>query len=258
MRYASVYRHFQDVEAFREEIERLRHRRGTRAERGSARAAARRDAAKTTTRASVNELQRLRRSRHAPRAGARGARAVQHASESARRRRAGARQRNRRRRLARTARRSPCRARSRCAPPANARAAPRPTSRSSPAVITAARRLASMCCWPPACGAWCTPSAIRTHASTAAGARLLREAGVTCESGLLEREAAALNAGFLMRMRHGPAVRAAQVGGESRRPHRAGQRREQVDHQRGGACRRAALARAERRGADQRRHRARR
>src|SRR4029079_18686767 len=28
VRYASVYRHFQDVEAFREEIERLRHRRG--------------------------------------------------------------------------------------------------------------------------------------------------------------------------------------------------------------------------------------
>ncbi len=28
VRYASVYRHFQDVEAFREEIERMRHRRG--------------------------------------------------------------------------------------------------------------------------------------------------------------------------------------------------------------------------------------
>jgi transcriptional repressor NrdR len=28
VRYASVYRHFQDVEAFREEIDRLRHRRG--------------------------------------------------------------------------------------------------------------------------------------------------------------------------------------------------------------------------------------
>ena len=28
VRFASVYRHFQDVEAFREEIERLRHRRG--------------------------------------------------------------------------------------------------------------------------------------------------------------------------------------------------------------------------------------
>ena len=28
VRYASVYRHFQDVEAFREEVDRLRHRRG--------------------------------------------------------------------------------------------------------------------------------------------------------------------------------------------------------------------------------------
>ena len=28
VRYASVYRHFQDVEAFGEEVERLRHRRG--------------------------------------------------------------------------------------------------------------------------------------------------------------------------------------------------------------------------------------
>ncbi len=28
VRFASVYRHFQDVEAFREEVERLRHRRG--------------------------------------------------------------------------------------------------------------------------------------------------------------------------------------------------------------------------------------
>ena len=28
VRYASVYRHFQDVEAFREEVDRLHHRRG--------------------------------------------------------------------------------------------------------------------------------------------------------------------------------------------------------------------------------------
>ena len=47
VRFASVYRHFQDVEAFREEIERLRHRRGKIAERGSALAAAGRDAAET-------------------------------------------------------------------------------------------------------------------------------------------------------------------------------------------------------------------
>src|SRR6187402_3932765 len=40
------------------------------------------------------------------------------------------------------------------------------------------------------------------------GAKLLREAGVKVESGLLEKEAAALNAGFLMRMRGGrPFVR---------------------------------------------------
>jgi len=40
------------------------------------------------------------------------------------------------------------------------------------------------------------------------GARLLREAGLTVESGLLEREAEALNAGFMMRMRKGrPFVR---------------------------------------------------
>jgi diaminohydroxyphosphoribosylaminopyrimidine deaminase/5-amino-6-(5-phosphoribosylamino)uracil reductase len=40
------------------------------------------------------------------------------------------------------------------------------------------------------------------------GARQLREAGVIVESGLLAREAEALNAGFMMRMRHGrPLVR---------------------------------------------------
>jgi len=40
------------------------------------------------------------------------------------------------------------------------------------------------------------------------GAQQLREAGVLVESGLLEREAEALNAGFMMRMRHGrPFVR---------------------------------------------------
>ena len=40
------------------------------------------------------------------------------------------------------------------------------------------------------------------------GAKMLREAGVKVESGLLEKEAAALNAGFLMRMREGrPFVR---------------------------------------------------
>ena len=40
------------------------------------------------------------------------------------------------------------------------------------------------------------------------GAQRLREAGLTVESGLMEREAAALNAGFLMRMRKGrPLVR---------------------------------------------------
>ena len=40
------------------------------------------------------------------------------------------------------------------------------------------------------------------------GARRLREAGIAVESGLLEREAEALNAGFMMRMRHGrPFVR---------------------------------------------------
>jgi diaminohydroxyphosphoribosylaminopyrimidine deaminase / 5-amino-6-(5-phosphoribosylamino)uracil reductase len=40
------------------------------------------------------------------------------------------------------------------------------------------------------------------------GAQQLREAGVIVESGLLEREAEALNAGFMMRMRHGrPFVR---------------------------------------------------
>ena len=50
VRYASVYRHFQDVEAFREEIERLRHRRGSDSKRGPAGAVARRVAAKTPTR----------------------------------------------------------------------------------------------------------------------------------------------------------------------------------------------------------------
>ena len=44
---------------------------------------------------------------------------------------------------------------------------------------------------------------------------------------------------------------------ESRRPHRARERREPLDHERGGARRRAALARAERRGAHERRYRAR-
>ena len=40
VRFASVYRSFQDVDAFREEIERLRHRRSREAERRSARAVA--------------------------------------------------------------------------------------------------------------------------------------------------------------------------------------------------------------------------
>src|SRR3954469_24424269 len=40
------------------------------------------------------------------------------------------------------------------------------------------------------------------------GAQLLRDAGLTVEAGLLEREAEALNAGFMMRMRRGrPFVR---------------------------------------------------
>ena len=59
-----------------------------------------------------------------------------------------------------------------------------------------------------------------------------------------------------MRMRHGTAIRPPEVRRQPRWPHRAGQWREQVDHQRRGARRRAAVACAKRRGAHQRRHRA--
>ncbi len=55
-----------------------------------------------------------------------------------------------------------------------------------------------------------------------------------------------------------PAVAAPEGRGLARRPHRARQRRQPVDHRRGGARRRPRLAQARRRGADRRRHRARR
>ena len=73
VRFASVYRHFQDVEAFREEIERLRHRRGKMPSEDQLVAAAGRAARRRSRQgAQVSDFSAVRRSRHAPRARARG------------------------------------------------------------------------------------------------------------------------------------------------------------------------------------------
>ena len=101
VRYASVYRHFQDVEAFREEVDRLRHRRGRTPSEdqlellpGERRRKPRQGQARLMTFSAFDEAA-MRRALELARA-----RAVQHASESARRRGAGARRGNRRRGLA--------------------------------------------------------------------------------------------------------------------------------------------------------------
>ena len=77
-------------------------------------------------------------------------------------------------------------------------------------------------------------------------------------SGLLENEARELNIGFVSRMTRGrPWVRmkiAASLDGKTALI----ERQEPVDHRRGGAPRRASLARARVRGADRHRHGARR
>ena len=71
-----------------------------------------------------------------------------------------------------------------------------------------AHRRASMRCWPPACSRVVYAIGDPNPRVNGAGARRLADAGVEVQAGLLEREAAALNAGFFMRMRQGrPFVR---------------------------------------------------
>jgi len=61
---------------------------------------------------------------------------------------------------------------------------------------------------------------------TVPAAKRLKEAGVTVQSGLLEQEAEALNAGFMMRNASRQAIHEAQVRGQPGWTHRARQRRQ--------------------------------
>ena len=113
VRFASVYRSFQDVEAFRDEIERLRHHRRRREEKREPDQLPLLPGEATAVKSEVmNRLRRQRRhperarhALHAPRAGTGGARSVHHRPQSARRLRAGARRARARRGLARARRR---------------------------------------------------------------------------------------------------------------------------------------------------------
>ena len=258
VRYASVYRHFQDVEAFREEMDRLRHRRGKTPSEdqlsllpGELLPKKPRQGAQVSfsafdeaaMRRALELAQRGLYSTHPnPRVGAVLARDEEivgegwheragepHAEPHRDPRRGRARARRHRVRDARALQPSRAHAALRgCA--ARGGRAPRGV-----------------------CGRR-SESARQWRGRARACARRASRSSRAC----WRREAEALNAGFLMRMRAWPAVHAPEVGGQPRWPHRAGEWREQMDHQRGGARRRAALARAERRGAHQRRHRARR
>ena len=146
--------------------------------------------------------------------------------------------------------RSPMRARA-----GTTRAARPSTSRSSRATTRAGRRPAPTRCSPPASRASSRRCPI-PNPPAAHGAERLRAAGVDVDVGLLERRGARAQPRLRVADDARPAVGAGQDRGEPRRPHGAGERREPVDHRRGGARRRPSLARARLRDPDRHRHRA--
>ena len=87
------------------------------------------------------------------------------------------------------------------------------------------------------------------------GLARLREAGIDVRCGLMQQEAAALNVGFVCRMTRGRPWTQAEGRRESRRHHGAVGRAQQVDHVGGGPRRRAPLARPRLRDPDRHRYR---
>ena len=74
------------------------------------------------------------------------------------------------------------------------------------------------------------------------GIARLRAAGMAVEVGCLEAQACRLNGGFFRRMRQESAVRGSEARDQRRRQDRHRQRRQPVDHRRGGARGRASSA----------------
>ena len=230
VRFASVYRQFEDVEAFHEEIQRLRSARApaARTPRRRACTSARRAAARTAiscrccprtrrpttpipaqaARSDRGTVLRFRPLRHAACAGARRTRARDHRPEPARRLRHRAARPHHRRGLARARRRgargnrgAARRRRRGCGRGglrhARALQPPRPHA----AVRRGARS-------PPRVARVVYAAADPNPLVNGRGAAALRAAGIAVEAGLMEQEAAELNAGFFKRMQQGrPLVR---------------------------------------------------
>ena len=161
-----------------------------------------------------------------------------------------------RRRLARARRRAACRGRSR-SPMRAARARARGAT-----LYVTLEPCATTGRTPPCADALIAPGVARVVAAMAdpesagrrRGVARLRAAGIAVDVGLLRRRGA--RAQHRLRLAHDarPAVGAHEDRGEPRRPHRARERREPVDHRRGGARRRPSLARARVRDPDRHRH----
>ena len=255
VRYASVYRHFQDVEAFREEVDRLRHRRGKAPSEGQLsllpgdvtppkdRQGAQVSFSAFDEAAMRRALELAERGLYSthpnPRVGAVLARDEEIVGEGWHERAGEAH-----------------------AEPIAIRAAGE-RARGATAYVTL--EPCSHHGRTPPCVDVLLAAGVRrvvyavgdpNPRVNGAGAARLKEAGVIVESGLLaarirsaERRVPDAHASWA-------AVHPPEVRRQPRWPRRARQRQEQMDHERGGARRRAALARAKRRGAHQRRHRA--